>query len=79
MVDYPDLHRALTDGTLAAAALDTFDNEPPLDSPVLGLDNVTLTPHLAGSSRHTVTVTAQMAAEEVRRYLKGEPPFSSLS
>lgn len=75
MVDYDDLHGALTDGTIGAAALDTYDNEPPAGSPILGLPNVTLTPHLAGSSRNTVQVTARAAAEEVRRYLAGEEPL----
>ena len=78
MVDYSDLHDVLSDGTLRSAALDTFDNEPPLDSPILDLPNVTLTPHLAGSSRNTVEVTARMAAEEVRRYLEGESPLNPL-
>lgn len=76
MVDYADLHAALTEGPLDSAALDTFDDEPPLGSPILRLPNVTLTPHLAGSSRRTVDVTAQMAAEEVRRYLAGEDPLN---
>lgn len=78
MVDYDDLHGALADGTLGAAALDTYANEPPAGSPILGLPNVTLTPHLAGSSRNTVRVTARAAAEEVRRYLAGEDPLNPI-
>ncbi|HBY29448.1 MAG TPA: oxidoreductase, partial [Bradyrhizobium sp.] len=35
---------------------------------------VTLTPHIAGASVRTVTVAAEQAAEEVRRFLAGEPP-----
>jgi D-3-phosphoglycerate dehydrogenase / 2-oxoglutarate reductase len=35
---------------------------------------VTLTPHIAGASVRTVTLAAEMAAEEVRRYIAGEPP-----
>jgi D-3-phosphoglycerate dehydrogenase len=38
------------------------------------LANVTLTPHIAGASVRTVTYAAEQAAEEVRRYLAGEPP-----
>ncbi len=78
MVDYDDLHLALTGGILMSAALDTYDNEPPEGSPILDLPNVTLTPHLAGSSKHTVQETARRAAEEVRRYLAGEDPLNPI-
>jgi len=41
---------------------------------LLRLDNVTLTPHIAGASVKTVKYAAGAAAEEVRRYLAGEAP-----
>ena len=51
MVDYDALYRALTDGHLRGAALETFASEPPPpDWPLLKLPNVTLTPHIAGCS-----------------------------
>ena len=57
--------------------LETFAVEPmPPDWPLLKLDNVTLTPHIAGASVKTVTYAAALAAEEVRRYLAGEPPLN---
>jgi phosphoglycerate dehydrogenase-like enzyme len=42
----------------------------------LQLPNVTLTPHIAGASVRTVTYAAEMAAEEVRRYIAGLPPVN---
>ncbi len=75
MVDYEDLRAALESGHLRGAMLETFWLEPPPpDAPLLKLDNVTLTPHIAGASTTTVKIAARMAAEEVRRYLAGEGP-----
>ncbi|MEM7114664.1 MAG: 2-hydroxyacid dehydrogenase [Chloroflexota bacterium] len=75
LCNYDALYAALTKGKIAAAMLETFAIEPvPADWPLLTLPNVTLTPHIAGASIKTITYAAQMAAEEVRRYLAGEPP-----
>jgi D-3-phosphoglycerate dehydrogenase len=77
LVDYEALHDALASGQLGGAMLDTFAVEPaPPDWPLLRLPNVTLTPHIAGASVRTVTFAAEQAAEEVRRYLAGEPPLN---
>ncbi len=75
MCDYDDLYEALTTGQIASAMMETFGIEPvPADWPLLQLPNVTLTPHIAGASVRTVTFAAEQAAEEVRRYIAGEPP-----
>jgi D-3-phosphoglycerate dehydrogenase len=77
LVDYDALHDALESGHLLGAMLETFAVEPaPADWPLLKLPNVTLTPHIAGASVRTVTFAAEQAAEEVRRYLAGEPPLN---
>lgn len=77
LVDYDALYEALTNGQLSSAMLETFAIEPvPADWPLLQLPNVTLTPHIAGASVRTVTYAAEMAAEEVRRYLAGLPPVN---
>ena len=77
LVDYEALTEALADGRLRGAMLETFAIEPvPPDWPLLKLPNVTLTPHIAGASVKTVTIAATRAAEEVRRYLEGEPPLN---
>jgi len=74
MVDYQALHDALASGHLRGAMLETFWQEPPPpDAPLLRLENVTLTPHIAGASLKTVKIAARMVADEVGRYLRGEP------
>ena len=77
MVNYDDLYQALKSKHLRGAMLETFWLEPvPPDAPLLKLDNVTLTPHIAGASRTTVRIAARMIAEEIRRYAAGEPPLN---
>ena len=77
LVDYPALTEALKSRHLRGAAIETFAVEPvPPDWELLQLDNVTLTPHIAGASVKTVKFAAEAAAEEVRRYISGEPPLN---
>ncbi|EAS50834.1 D-3-phosphoglycerate dehydrogenase [Aurantimonas manganoxydans SI85-9A1] len=77
LLDYDALTDALGRGHLRGAMLETFAVEPvPDDWPLLRLPNVTLTPHIAGASLKTVKIAADQAAEEVRRYLAGEPPVN---
>ena len=77
LCDYDALYEALVSGHLGGAMLETFAVEPvPADWPLLQLPNVTLTPHIAGASVRTVTYAAEMAADEVRRYIAGEPPVN---
>jgi D-3-phosphoglycerate dehydrogenase len=77
LCDYDALYEALVNGPLGSAMLETFAIEPvPVDWPLLQLPNVTLTPHIAGASVRTVTYAAEMAAEEVRRYIAGLPPVN---
>jgi D-3-phosphoglycerate dehydrogenase / 2-oxoglutarate reductase len=75
LLDYTALYDVMSSGHLRGAMLETFAIEPvPPDWPLLQLPNVTLTPHIAGASVHTVRHAATQAAEEVRRYIVGEPP-----
>ena len=77
MVDYEALTVALKKRHLRGAAIETFAIEPAPDNlELLRLDNVTLTPHIAGASVKTVKFAAEAAAEEVRRYLAGESPLN---
>jgi D-3-phosphoglycerate dehydrogenase len=75
LMDYQALTEALASNAIRGAALETFAVEPvPPDWPLLSLPNVTLTPHIAGASLQTVDRSAAMIAEEIRRYIDGEPP-----
>jgi D-3-phosphoglycerate dehydrogenase len=65
-----DLVAALKNGQLAGAALDVFTVEPPKESPYFGLDNVILTPHIAGSTAEAQEAVGIQIAQQVREYLK---------
>ncbi len=65
LVDEQALYEALRDGRIEGAALDVFATEPPGPGhPLVGLDNVTLTPHMAGGSNDAFfNSPARLAAE----------------
>jgi phosphoglycerate dehydrogenase-like enzyme len=74
VVDAGALASALTDGSLAGAALDVFAGHPlPLSSPLLGAPNLLLTPHIAGATAETVERQSRMMTGEVERLLAGRP------
>jgi D-3-phosphoglycerate dehydrogenase len=76
LVDEQALARALAERRIMGAALDVFDAEPlPLDSPLLKLDNVTLTPHLAGSTIDAFINSPKLTAGHLRRMLVGGGPL----
>ena len=77
VVDERALYQALKNGRIAGAALDVLEEEPtPADNPLFDLDNVVITPHMAGFSYETSVRTAQFAYDNVRRTLAGSPPES---
>jgi D-3-phosphoglycerate dehydrogenase len=73
LIDEQALISALLSGKLAGAALDVFENEPlNLDNPLIGMDNVILTPHLAASSKEALARMATQIAESVLSVLNGK-------
>jgi len=74
IVDEAALAHALEQGHLAGAALDVMEKEPPVGSPLLGRDNVILTPHTSFYSEESLLDLQTKAAEEVLRVLSGEAP-----
>ncbi len=75
VIDEPALAQALKEGKLAGAGIDVFEQEPvAADNPLLGLENVVLTPHAGGYSEESIRTVRQRAAEEVARILRGERP-----
>lgn len=74
VVDEAALVRALHGGWIAGAALDVFDQEPlPAESPFWTLDNVIISPHISGFTPHYDDRATALFAENLRRYLAGEP------
>jgi D-3-phosphoglycerate dehydrogenase len=65
-----DLVAALKSGQVAGAALDVFAEEPPKNSAYADLDNVILTPHIAGSTAEAQEAVGIQIAMQVREYLK---------
>ena len=66
------LAQALKEGTIAGAALDVFEREPPRDSPLLSLRNVVLTPHLGASTREAQARAGAIIADQVLKVLAGQ-------
>jgi D-3-phosphoglycerate dehydrogenase len=64
------LAEAIKSGHVAGAALDVFRSEPLKDSPYFGLDNVLLSPHIAGSTDEAQEAIGIQLANQVRDYLK---------
>jgi D-3-phosphoglycerate dehydrogenase / 2-oxoglutarate reductase len=74
IVDEAALVHALDAGHLAGAALDVLSQEPSMASPLLGRDNVILTPHMSFYSVESLVELQTKAAEEVVRVLTGQMP-----
>jgi D-3-phosphoglycerate dehydrogenase / 2-oxoglutarate reductase len=70
LVDEPALAAALASKQVAGAALDVFTEEPPKNSPLLALENVIMTPHIAGSTNEAQDAVGVQIASQVREYLK---------
>lgn len=69
LIDEAALAEALKAGQLAGAGLDTFAQEPPKNSPLMGLPNVIATPHIAGSTREAQEEVGTAIAQQVKDYL----------
>ena len=72
-----DLFEALRDGLVAGAALDVFEHEPMVDSPLFSLPNVVVTPHLGASTREAQEKAGEVIADMVQLALAGDfVPFA---
>jgi lactate dehydrogenase-like 2-hydroxyacid dehydrogenase len=73
VVDTDALHAALKNGVIGSAAIDVTEPEPlPMESPLLELDNLIITPHIASASQETRGLMAAMAAQNLVAGLRGE-------
>ena len=73
VVDHDALYQALSEGWIAAAALDVTEPEPlPREHPLLKLDNVIITPHLGSATLGTRSWMGRMMVENLVAGLKGE-------
>jgi D-3-phosphoglycerate dehydrogenase len=69
LIDEAALANALKSGRLAGAAVDVFLEEPPKNSPLIGLPNVIATPHIAGSTQEAQEEVGTQVAVQIKDYL----------
>ena len=80
IIDEKALIEALRSGQIAGAGLDVLEQEPPaLDNPLLSMDNVLVTPHVASASTRMRPETRRRAAREVALVLRGRWPMSCVN
>jgi len=84
VVDVSALAKALRSGHLAGAGLDVFPEEPagkdrPFSSPLQGLENVILTPHIAGSTREAQENIAAFVSDELISFVNSGNSFGSVN
>ena len=76
VIDTAALAQALRAGTIAGAGLAVYESEPAPPDEWLALDNVVLTPHVAGWSPEAVQASVDRFVENARRHFAGEAPVS---
>ena len=75
IIDEAALAEAVKDGHIAGAAMDVFTKEPlPADSPLLGVPEIVLTPHLGASTTEAQVLVATDVADQIVHYLAGGGP-----
>jgi lactate dehydrogenase-like 2-hydroxyacid dehydrogenase len=79
VVDEDALISALKDGTIAAAGLDVFSNEPSVSPAFLDLDNVSLVPHVASASVHTRNQMGDLQVDNLVAWFSNKPLLSPVA
>ena len=67
---------AIFKGRIAGAGLDVFEREPPPDSPLLHMDQVVLSPHIAGGTFEAARRTIQASYANIVRVHNGQAPLN---
>ena len=80
IINEADLIKALEGGQIAAAGLDVLEQEPPApDNPLLAMDNVIVTPHVASATTRMRPETRRRVGREVALVLRGRWPMSCVN
>ena len=76
MVDEPALIAALKSGTILAAGLDVFANEPTVPDELRAMQNVVLLPHIGSASVVTRNAMDQLVVDNLKAWFAGKPPLT---
>jgi D-3-phosphoglycerate dehydrogenase / 2-oxoglutarate reductase len=71
VIDETALYNALCNGTIAGAALDVFETEPPINNLLIGLPNVICTPHIGAQTKEAQELTSIVIAEKIIQIIHG--------
>ena len=71
VIDENALYDALYNGTIAGAALDVFETEPPINKLLIGLPNVICTPHIGAQTKEAQELTSTVIAEKIIQITRG--------
>ena len=72
IVNETDVAEAIKSGKIAGAAIDVFENEPVIDSPLFSIPQVVVTPHLGASTAEAQDKAGESIAEQIELALLGE-------
>ncbi len=78
VVDEAALIAALKDGTIMAAGLDVFAEEPKVPADLIALPNTVLLPHIGSASVHTRTAMEQLVVDNLKAWFAGQPPLTPI-
>jgi lactate dehydrogenase-like 2-hydroxyacid dehydrogenase len=76
VVDEPALVRALQDGTILAAGLDVFADEPRVPQALLAMDQVVLVPHIGSATHHTRAIMGRLVVDNIVSWFDGKGPLT---
>lgn len=79
VVDEDALIAALKDGTIMAAGLDVFANEPQVPDVLKTMQNVVLLPHIASASVTTRNAMDQLVVDNLKLWFSGKPPLTPIA
>ena len=79
VVDEPALISALKSGTILAAGLDVFANEPTVPDELRAMQNVVLLPHIGSASVVTRNAMDQLVVDNLKAWFAGKPPLTPVS
>jgi D-3-phosphoglycerate dehydrogenase len=71
VIDETALYNALCNGSIAGAALDVFETEPPLNNLLIELPNVICTPHIGAQTKEAQELTSIVIAEKIIQIVRG--------